>query len=52
MTKIGRTIGKEFNEEGIETIEDFIQKLREFLEQEWAITDKAKVDLKKMMMEI
>ena len=47
LTKIGRTIGKEFNEVGIETIEDFLQKLREFLEREWAITDNAKVDVKK-----
>ena len=47
LTKIGRTIGKEFNEEGIETIEDFIRRLREFLEREWAITDNAKVDVKR-----
>lgn len=47
LTKIGRTIGKEFNEEGIETTEDFLQRLREFLEQEWAITDNAKVDVKR-----
>lgn len=46
LTKIGRTIGKEFNEEGIETIDDFLRRLREFLEQEWAITDNAKVDVK------
>ena len=46
LTKIGRTIGKEFNEEGIETIEDFLRRLQEFLEQEWAITDHAKVDIK------
>jgi hypothetical protein len=47
LTKIGRTIGKEFNEKGIESIEDFLRRLREFLEQEWAITDNAKVDIKK-----
>lgn len=47
LTKIGRTIGKEFNEEGIETIKDFLYRLREFLEREWAITDNAKVDVKK-----
>ncbi|MFX1312623.1 MAG: hypothetical protein ACFFHD_08435 [Promethearchaeota archaeon] len=47
LTKIGRTIGKEFSEEGIETIDDFLRKLRDFLEQEWAITDNAKVDVKK-----
>ena len=47
LTKIGRTIGKEFNENGIETIDDFLQRLREFLEQEWAITDNAKVNVKR-----
>ncbi len=47
LTKIGPTIGKEFNEEGIETIEDFLYRLREFLEREWAITDNAKVDVKR-----
>ena len=47
LTKIGRTIGKEFDETGIETIEDFLKRLREFLEQEWAITDNAKVDVKR-----
>lgn len=47
LTKIGRTIGKEFNEEGIETIEEFLKRLREFLEQEWAITDNAKVNIKR-----
>jgi len=47
LTKIGRTIGKEFNEVGIETIEDFLKRLQEFLEQEWAITDNAKVNVKK-----
>jgi len=47
LTKIGRTIGKEFNEKGIETIEDFLDRLREFLEREWAITDNAKVDVKR-----
>jgi predicted hydrocarbon binding protein len=47
LTKIGRTIGKEFDETGIETIDDFLRRLREFLEQEWAITDNAKIDIKK-----
>jgi hypothetical protein len=47
LTKIGRTIGKEFNEKDIENIEDFLRKLREFLEKEWAITDNAKIDIKK-----
>lgn len=45
LTKIGRTIGREFDVEGIETIEDFIKRLQLFLEQEWAITDNAQVDL-------
>ncbi|MHA2281368.1 MAG: hypothetical protein ACXAC5_10985 [Promethearchaeota archaeon] len=45
LTKIGRTIGKEFNEEGIETIEGFLERVQQFLEQEWAITDVAKVDV-------
>lgn len=47
LTKIGRTIGKEFDETGIETINDFLIRLQEFLEKEWAITDHAKVDIKK-----
>ncbi|MFX1495785.1 MAG: hypothetical protein ACFFBZ_15990, partial [Promethearchaeota archaeon] len=46
LTKIGRTIGKEFDEKDIETIDDFLRRLREFLEQEWAITDNARVDVK------
>ena len=45
LTKIGRTIGREFDIEGIETIDDFINRLRLFLEQEWAITDNASVEL-------
>ncbi|MFX0103244.1 MAG: hypothetical protein ACFFCS_27005 [Candidatus Hodarchaeota archaeon] len=44
LTKIGRTIGREFTTDGIETLEDFSGKLKEFLEQEWAITDNAKVE--------
>jgi predicted hydrocarbon binding protein len=47
LTKIGRTIGKEFNEEGIETIEEFLERVQQFLEQDWAITDVAKVDVEK-----
>ncbi|MFW9826699.1 MAG: hypothetical protein ACFFEY_03655 [Candidatus Thorarchaeota archaeon] len=47
LTKIGRTIGREFNEKNVESVEDFIRKLREFLEKEWAITDNAKVDVKR-----
>lgn len=47
FTKIGRTIGSEFDEEGIETIDEFLDRLQLFLEKEWAITDNAKVDLQK-----
>jgi len=47
LTKIGRTIGKEFDETGIETIEDFMDSLQNFLEQEWAITDNAKIEVLK-----
>jgi len=45
LTKIGRTIGREFDEEGIETIDDFLIRLQQFLEQNWAITDNAKVEV-------
>lgn len=45
LTKIGRTIGKEFDETGIETIDDFMSRLEQFLEKEWAITDNAKVEV-------
>ncbi|MFX1442018.1 MAG: hypothetical protein ACFFHV_01280 [Promethearchaeota archaeon] len=45
LTRIGRTIGREFDEEGIETINDFMTRLEQFLEQEWAITDNAKVEV-------
>jgi predicted hydrocarbon binding protein len=45
LTKIGRTIGKEFDETGIETIDDFMSRLKQFLEKEWAITDNAKVEV-------
>ena len=47
LTKIGRTIGREFDDEGIETLEEFLEGLQNFLEQEWAITDNAKVDVRK-----
>lgn len=47
LTKIGRTIGREFNVNGIETIDGFIERLQQFLEQEWAITDNAKVEIVK-----
>jgi hypothetical protein len=45
LTRIGRTIGREFNADGIETIEEFLRRLREFLEKEWAITDNANVEI-------
>ncbi|MFX1279635.1 MAG: hypothetical protein ACFFA3_09470 [Promethearchaeota archaeon] len=45
LTKIGRTIGKEFDEAGIETIDDFMSRLQQFLEEDWAITDNAKVEV-------
>jgi hypothetical protein len=47
LTKIGRIIGKEFNDEGIETIDDLLNRIRLFLENDWAITDNAKVEFKK-----
>ncbi|MFX1344622.1 MAG: hypothetical protein ACFFBC_00420 [Promethearchaeota archaeon] len=47
LTKIGRTIGREFDENGIETIDNFMKRLEQFLEQEWAITDNAKVEVVK-----
>jgi len=31
LTKIGRTIGQEFNDQGIETTEDFLIELQKFL---------------------
>lgn len=45
LTKIGRTIGREFDGEGIETINEFLNRLQQFLEQEWAITNNAEVDI-------
>jgi hypothetical protein len=45
LTKIGRTIGKEFDDSGIESIDDFMNRLQQFLEQEWAITDNAKIEV-------
>ena len=47
FTKIGRTIGSEFDEGGIETLDEFLDHLQLFLEKEWAITDNAKVDFQK-----
>ncbi len=44
LTKIGRTIGKEFDETGIETTDDLLYEIKRFLEEDWAITDNAKVD--------
>lgn len=45
LTRIGRTIGREFDDSHIENIDDFLYRLRRFLETEWAITDNAKVDI-------
>ncbi|MGV9199881.1 MAG: hypothetical protein ACOC4M_13810 [Promethearchaeia archaeon] len=45
LTRIGRTIGKEFDASGIETINGFMNRLRQFLEEDWAITDNAKIDV-------
>ncbi|MHA1915319.1 MAG: hypothetical protein ACW986_05805 [Promethearchaeota archaeon] len=47
LTKIGRTIGREFNDDGIESLGDFLNQLQGFLEHEWAITNKAEVDFVK-----
>jgi hypothetical protein len=44
LTKIGRIIGKEFDDKGIETIDELLNRIRSFLEQDWAITDNAKVN--------
>jgi predicted hydrocarbon binding protein len=44
LTKIGRTIGREFNDKGIENIHDLLNGIQRFLEQEWAITNNAEVD--------
>ncbi|MFX1450337.1 MAG: hypothetical protein ACFFCM_05820 [Promethearchaeota archaeon] len=43
LTKIGRTIGREFDATGIENINDFLNELQRFLEKEWAITNNAEV---------
>ena len=45
LTRIGRTIGREFDDDGIETMDEFLRQLRQFLEQEWAITDNAKIEV-------
>ena len=45
LTKIGRTIGREFDADGIETINEFLNRVQQFLEQEWAITNNAEVDI-------
>lgn len=47
LTRIGRTIGREFDDSNIEDIDDFLYNLRRFLETEWAITDNAKVDIER-----
>ncbi len=45
LTKIGRTIGREFDDTDIETLDDFKERLKRFLEEEWAITDYARVEI-------
>ncbi|MBD3188342.1 hypothetical protein GF325_16020 [Candidatus Bathyarchaeota archaeon] len=45
LTRIGRTIGKQFDDSDIETIEDFLSSLQRFLEVDWAITDNARVEI-------
>jgi hypothetical protein len=47
FTKIGRSIGNEFDDEGIETIDKFLDRLKLFLEKEWAVSDNATVDFEK-----
>lgn len=47
LTRIGRTIGREFDDEGIETVDEFLIRLKLFLEKDWAITDNALIDLRK-----
>jgi len=47
LTRIGRTIGKEFDNNGLETIDGFLIRLKEFLEKEWAITDNAKIQIER-----
>jgi len=47
LTRIGRTIGKEFDDDGLETVKEFLNRLKGFLEKEWAITDNAKVAIEK-----
>ncbi|MHA1682163.1 MAG: hypothetical protein ACTSUE_14595 [Promethearchaeota archaeon] len=47
LTKIGRTIGREFDVEGLKTIDEFLSKLQHFLEEDWAITDNADIKIVK-----
>ena len=43
IMKIGRGIGKEIDTSTIDTIEDFISVVKEFLVNEWKITEKANI---------
>ncbi len=45
FTKVGRGIGKEFNPDGIETAEEFAEALREFLVNDWGLTQNAQVEI-------
>ena len=47
LTKIGRTIRREFDDSGIETMNDLLNEIQRFLEQEWAITNNAEVEFVK-----
>lgn len=44
LTKIGRTIGKSFDPEGIETTSELLSRIRAFFEKDWPITDNAIVE--------
>ncbi len=41
LMKVGRAIGNEFNTEGIETIDQLLAAAKEFMVDEWGITDDA-----------
>lgn len=43
LTKIGRTIGKEFDASKVETIQDLVAGIKNFFEAEWPVTDIARV---------
>lgn len=45
LTRVGRAIGKEVNVEGVEDVSGFLTALKKFLEEEWAITEKADLEV-------